>query len=922
MVEGKELQMQRLRLMAVFLFVLGVMILPQTPATAHYPVSSLKQTTRLWGRPEQQAHPLAGCATTMDQNERCHKPVYGERHPAAAPGQVIVKLKANRPGPAFLKAHGLKAQPNADGTFTVTGAAGAEFTTARELGALEEVEWAEPNYRYSVEQDQPAPAAANDPLLDQQWAVEHAQFSAAWAAGINATSAITVAVIDTGCGGTAAAHPDLQVDGGFNTINDSSTITDDNGHGTHVAGIIAASGNNGIGIAGISWAGSTLLCVKAMGSNGSGSADDIAQAIDWATAKHARIINASFGGPPSQAIADAVSRFQSSGGLFIAARGNDSSNQQLYPALLPGVIAVGATDHSDRLAAFSSWGNTTLVAPGVNILSTMILNGVFPDYAAWSGTSMAAPHVVGLAALVWQQNQSWDAGQVAQRLEESSDDLGKPGYDHLYGHGRINAARALGLGQIKPVITLSDVWPQWLPSAGGLVTVTAHIRSSTPLTSVAVSANGTLYPAHGSGEIYTATLNLPSNTGTSDITYSLKLAADNGQLRLIEQPEVIVFARAHEGSLHYAGGPETLNQQMNDIAFAFDADGLPMLAGVDYFFGTVVLQRQLEQGLWGPQEYRSTSVSDGARNGASSVAFGDVNGDDRLDLIGFNAFNGAFIWLGEAGQSGSQFASEPILLTQVKADDGMVADLNQDGRADLVWIRYGYTAWMLANAQGFDPLQLTMNTGSTSANEVEVVKGQAGLELVVAESYYKKFFAHRGPGFAEEYATSGCGVDLAVGDLNRDQRYDVVIPCIGRNEFRYLIQQPDGTFQSHSIVGSGENENWFYGNIIEGNRQPLITISEVETHQLLIYPVRNGAPSLKPISLDVDVLPGMHTTVDSNSDCLQDEALGLAGYIIPYGSRFRLVQQVPARYPARCRRLEEPAPSAPDRVLHLPMIAR
>jgi hypothetical protein len=135
-----------------------------------------------------------------------------------------------------------------------------------------------------------------------------------------------------------------------------------------------------------------------------------------------------------------------------------------------------------------------------------------------------------------------------------------------------------------------------------------------------------VYPAHGSGEIYTATVNLPSNIGTTDITYSLKLTAANGQLRSVEQPEVTVFARAHEGSLHYVGGPETLNQQMNDIAFAADVDGLPLLAGVDGFFGTVVLQRQLEQGLWGPQEYRSTYVIDGASNGATSVAFGDSSG--------------------------------------------------------------------------------------------------------------------------------------------------------------------------------------------------------------------------------------------------------------------------------------------------------
>ncbi len=245
-----------------------------------------------------------------------------------------------------------------------------------------------------------------------------------------------VAVIDTGID---YAHPDLASnmwtntaeknglpgvddDGngyvddiyGYDFVNNDSDPFDDHGHGTHVAGIIAARGNNGMGVVGVSWRAS-LMALKFLDANGFGSASDAAEAILYAASMGAKIMNNSWGGGGySQVLYDAINQANNAKSLFVAAAGNggydrigdDNDTAPFYPANfdLPNVLSVAATDQNDALASFSNFGSTTvdLSAPGVNIYSTLPSN----NYGYLSGTSMATPYVSGAAGLLLSQNSS------------------------------------------------------------------------------------------------------------------------------------------------------------------------------------------------------------------------------------------------------------------------------------------------------------------------------------------------------------------------------------------------------------------------------------------------------------------------------------------------------------------------------------
>jgi hypothetical protein len=213
---------------------------------------------------------------------------------------------------------------------------------------------------------------------------------------------------------------------------------DDNGHGTHCAGIIAAAINNSIGIAGLAQV--RIMAEKVLDSGGYGYADWVANGIIHAADSGAKIISMSLGGYGySELLHEAVKYAYDHGVLIIAAAGNDNTNMKLYPAGYDEVIAVAATDQYDKKAWFSNWGDwIELAAPGVDIYSTVPWG-----YQSWSGTSMATPHVSGVAALVWSLHPNKTRDWVRLWLRYTADDLGDPGFDVYYGYGRINARKAV-----------------------------------------------------------------------------------------------------------------------------------------------------------------------------------------------------------------------------------------------------------------------------------------------------------------------------------------------------------------------------------------------------------------------------------------------------------------------------------------------
>lgn len=362
--------------------------------------------------------------------------------PRYAPGRVLVKL---RPGASVRQISGGNLIPRL-GVFSVPVPEGKEMETVKTLRKDPEVEYAELNYLVR------AFRSPDDPLFDfYQWNLRTIRTEAAWNIEVGKNDAV-IAVLDTG---VDYNHPDLAAKllPGLNLLNQVDTPQDDNGHGTHVAGIAAAIGNNGLGIAGLSW-GARILPVKVLDEFGYGSVEDLARGIIWAADNGARVINVSGGTEGnSQTLQDAVRyAYDTKGVVIVAAVGNEGGfgglNPPLYPAALPGVMGVAATDSNDRRAEFSERGDFVAVAaPGVIILSTVPRgkgsSAFGSDYAYSSGTSMASPHVAGLAALLLSANPLLTNKQVARLIEDTATDLGPPGKDEFFGYGRIDAYGAV-----------------------------------------------------------------------------------------------------------------------------------------------------------------------------------------------------------------------------------------------------------------------------------------------------------------------------------------------------------------------------------------------------------------------------------------------------------------------------------------------
>ncbi|MEW6304305.1 MAG: S8 family peptidase, partial [Verrucomicrobiota bacterium] len=234
-------------------------------------------------------------------------------------------------------------------------------------------------------------------------------------------------------------------------VYDNNPI-DPHGHGTHVAGTVAATGNNGIGVIGVAW-GAKVMAVRGLDNGGTGTDAMLASAVVYAANNGADVINCSFGGPgTSQVLMDAVNYAHSLGCVVVVSAGNsDARAEGFFPASFPNVITVAATGPNDGRSSYSNWGGKLdVAAPGDDILSLRAANTsrgplVGTQYTRLSGTSMAAPHVSGLAALILSQSPTLSSEQVRQVIRVSAQDVNLPGVDEFTGAGRVNAALAVAV---------------------------------------------------------------------------------------------------------------------------------------------------------------------------------------------------------------------------------------------------------------------------------------------------------------------------------------------------------------------------------------------------------------------------------------------------------------------------------------------
>ncbi len=322
-------------------------------------------------------------------------------------------------------------------------------------------EYIEPNYIYT------ALVAPNDPDYSKQWNLRSINVEAAWSE--TKGKDVTVAVIDTG----VSRVPDLKETTfvkGYDFVNDKVEADDDNGHGTHVAGTVAQSTNNNYGVAGVAYEAS-IMPLKVLSAYGGGTVADIAEAIRFAADNGADVINMSLGGGgESHVMKDAIEYAYNKGVVVIAAAGNEGQNSASYPARYPHAIAVAAIDAAGEKAPYSNFGaGVDISAPGGSESGLILQDTIDPETGVaeirgFQGTSMAAPHVAGVAALIRASGVT-QPDEVFAVLQKSSRVI-KDDNLNYFGSGQLDAAAAVKIAQ-QGQISFQDFF-RWLRENGYL----------------------------------------------------------------------------------------------------------------------------------------------------------------------------------------------------------------------------------------------------------------------------------------------------------------------------------------------------------------------------------------------------------------------------------------------------------------------
>lgn len=431
-----------------------------------------------------------------------------------------------------------------------------------------------------VEADLPIQALGE---LDNTWGVNRIGSGTVHAGG-NRGTGIKVAVIDSGIDYT---HPDLAANyaGGYDFVNNDADPRDDNGHGTHCAGTVAARAD-GVGVIGVAPE-ARIYALKVLDSTGSGSFSSIIAALQWCVDNKIQVTSNSYGssGNPGTTVEDAFRKAEAAGIINVAAAGNNGTaagteDNVNYPARYASCVAVAASDSNNARATFSCTGpKIEVAAPGVGVNSTTMGGG----YAAWSGTSMATPHVAGAVALALKAGLA--PADVRARLQATSLDLGTAGRDTWYGYGLVQAVGLSTVGNTAPTVTISSPTANASIASGATITFsgTANDTLDGDLSSrLTWTVNNTTY----SGASFTAALPDGTYTATASVTDAGGLTGSASvTFTVANAAPVVTITAPTSGSTFALGASVTFS------GTALDREDGTLTAGLVWTIGSTIIGR-------------------------------------------------------------------------------------------------------------------------------------------------------------------------------------------------------------------------------------------------------------------------------------------------------------------------------------------
>ncbi|WP_114326685.1 S8 family serine peptidase [Candidatus Colwellia aromaticivorans] len=413
-----------------------------------------------------------------------------EHSAAWAKGQILVQPQPGLSEQHFQKILGKhkassKGKLNQLRTHIINVPANAEQAIVKALSNNPNIEFAELDLLVK-----PSEIIANDTYYGNAWHLNKMQLPTAWESAKG--NGVVVAVLDTG---VDSNHSDLSANmvAGWNSVSNNSDTSDVYGHGTWVAGVVAATSNNGSGVTSIAWHSSIMPIRITNQSNGYAYWSDVANGLTWAADHGADIANISYSVTTSSSVTNAAQYMRNKGGLVVASAGNEGANLNCTDNA--SIITVSATDSADNKASWSNYGNCLdVAAPGVGIWTTYLNNG----YGRVNGTSFASPATAATLALIKSANPNLSNDELENILETSADKTKSGGvFSSYYGHGRVDAAAAVAMAQQAPTIdqqapTVAITSPTENSTQAGIFTIAANAQDNMAVSSVKLYADGVL----------------------------------------------------------------------------------------------------------------------------------------------------------------------------------------------------------------------------------------------------------------------------------------------------------------------------------------------------------------------------------------------------------------------------------------------